>query len=569
MMISGTGVSPGVIIGNALVIKKQASTLTGIVIPGDDVAAEIEKFDAAVNLSIADVNILINGDGTANKDGRDILESHIELLSDPQIKEDVIEQISTENRNVNDAVIIVINNAVAMFQSMEDDYLRARAIDVQDIGDRILGHLNTNAPVHKVYQPNTIIIADDLTPSDTIGLDTNFVIGFATAVGGKTSHTAIVAKSLTIPAIVGCGELLMAIQDNDMLILDGEAGVVIVNPNVETIQEYKTKRDIWLANVGILRSLKDKPAITTDNTAIKLLANIADAADMTQAIEFGAQGCGLLRTEILFMGRDSMPTEDEQFEFYKSVVIKAKGAPVIVRTLDIGGDKQLPYFNIPAEQNPFLGYRAIRISLDRVDIFTTQLRAILRASAFGKLKIMFPMISGIQEIRAAKIILNEAIEALAHENISFDKTIEVGIMIEIPSAAIIADLLAKEVDFFSIGTNDLCQYTLAVDRMNEKIKDLYDPYDPSVLRLIANVIEQAHKNNIEAGMCGELASDPNATLLLLGMGLREFSMSSASIPQVKNIIINNSISKAKQVYEQVMTMDNAKTISSYLKEVNQ
>jgi phosphotransferase system enzyme I (PtsI) len=569
MMMNGIGVSPGIAIGKAHVLQKQKAALTGIVLLNDsDILIGIEKFNNAVALSISEVETMIsNYDTSQGTEGLDILEAHIELLNDPQIKDDVTEKISKDRKNVNDAVIEVIRGAVQLFKNMDDEYLSARAADLQDIGDRLLKNLNTaNKIAARQYGPDTIIIVEDLTPSDTISMDITHVIGFATQAGGKTSHAAIIAKSRGIPAVVGCGPQLKTIHDDDILILDGQSGQIIVNPGQDIIDQYIIKREVYLAQAALLRSIKDKPAITTDGTAIKLLANIGDAADMQLALGFGAEGSGLLRTELLFMGRDTSPTEEEQFGFYKAVALKAKGKPVIVRTLDIGGDKQLPYFNFPAEQNPFLGYRAIRICLDRKDIFITQLKAILRASAFGKLKIMFPMISNIQEIRAAKVILQEAIAELTKADVPFDKNIEVGIMIEIPSAAITADLLAKEVDFFSIGTNDLCQYTLAVDRMNEKIKDLYDPYNPGVLRLIAYVIEQGHKHSIEVGMCGELASDPKATLLLLGMGLTEFSMSAAAIPQIKNIIINNNRQAAGEIYRQVMEMDSSAAINTYLQE---
>ncbi|MGF7038224.1 phosphoenolpyruvate--protein phosphotransferase [Mucilaginibacter lappiensis] len=571
MMMNGIGVSPGIAIGRAHVLQKQEAALTGIVLlNAADILIEIEKFNNAAAVSITEVETMIsNYDTSQGSEGFDILETHIELLSDPQIKDDVTEKISKDRKNVNDAVIEVIRDAMQLFKNMDDEYLSARAADVQDIGDRLLKNLTTTDKTStQQYKPDTIIITEDLTPSDTISMDIKHVIGFATQAGGKTSHAAIIAKSRGIPAVAGCGPQLKNIQDGDILILHGQTGQVMVNPGQDIIDQYIIQRDAYLAQASLLRSIKDKPAITTDGTAIKLFANIGDAADMEHALGFGAEGSGLLRTELLFMGRDALPTEEDQFEFYKAVALKAKGKPVIVRTLDIGGDKQLPYFNFPAEQNPFLGYRAIRICLDRKDIFITQLKAILRAGAFGKLKVMFPMISNIQEIRAAKVILQEAMDELEKTDVPFDKTIKIGIMIEIPSAALTADLLAKEVDFFSIGTNDLCQYTLAVDRMNEKIKDLYDPYNPGVLRLIAYVIEQGHKHRIEVGMCGEVASDPKATLLLLGMGLTEFSMSAASIPQIKNIIINNSLETAKQVHQRVMEMDSSQAITAYLQEIN-
>ncbi|WP_183556974.1 phosphoenolpyruvate--protein phosphotransferase [Mucilaginibacter sp. SP1R1] len=572
MRVNGIGVSPGIVIGKAHWLKRQRALLTGIVLQNDsDIATEIEKFNKAVSLSVAEVELMIgHSDAASDKEGLAIMETHIVLLTDPQISEDVIEKISQEKKNVNDAVIEVILNAVELFKSMNDEYLSARAADVQDIGDRLLKNLNPHSHSStQQYPPDTIIIADDLTPSDTISMDVTRVIGFATQVGGGTSHAAIIARSKGIPAITGCGHELINIKDGDLLILDGQSGDIIINPDETVIEQYHVRRADWLAQNSQLHSLKNTPASTTDGINIKLFANIGNAVDMEQAIGFGAEGSGLLRTELLFMGRDALPTEQEQFEFYKAVVLKAKDKPVILRTLDIGGDKQLPYFNFPAEQNPFLGYRAIRICLNRPDIFITQLKAILRASVFGQLKIMFPMISGIEEVRAAKVILQQAKDELTTTGIAFDKNIPVGIMIEIPSAAITADMLAKEVDFFSIGTNDLCQYTLAVDRMNEQIKNLYDPYNPGVLRLIAYVIEQGHKNNIEVGMCGELASDPKATLLLMGMGLTEFSMSAAAIPQIKNIIVNNSLSAAKKIQQRVMKMDSSHIITAYLQEVTQ
>jgi len=572
MMINGIGASPGIAIGKAHVIKKQAVVLTGaLLLTVEDITIAIEKFDAAVAISVTEVEAMINNHDASNgNEGLEILEAHIELLGDPQIREDVVEKIKMERKNVNDAVIEVIQAVVDIFKSMDDDYMSARAADVEDIGNRIVKNLSqANNVGNQTYEKDTIIIAQDLTPSDTISMDITKVSGFATQVGGKTSHAAIIAKSRGIPAVAGCGEALQTIGDGDTIILDGQIGKIIVNPDEDIVKQYESQREAWLKELKLLRSIKDTPAKTVDGKEIKLFANIADADEMEYALGFGAQGAGLFRTEFLFLGRNEFPSEDEQFEFYKAVALKAKDKPVIVRTLDIGGDKQLPYFNFPEEQNPFLGYRAIRFCLDRKDIFITQLKAILRAGAFGNLKIMFPMIATISEIRAAKAVLEEAKDELAKENIAFDKTIKVGIMIEIPSAAVMADRLAKEVDFFSIGTNDLTQYTLAVDRMNEKIKDLYDPFDPGVLRLISNVIEQGHKNGLEVGICGELASDPKATLLLLGMGLTELSMSASSIPQVKNRIIKSSLPDARRVYEEVMKMDNSQSIINYLQEKTQ
>jgi phosphotransferase system enzyme I (PtsI) len=561
--IQGTGVSSGIAIGKAFVIKKAETVVSGILLKDEhEVIVALAAFNMAIDAAVNELEaIKLSLTGT----GLDILETQIELISDPQIAEDVIEKIQSEKKTANDAVVEVIAGVVRVFESMDDEYMRARAADIKDIGSRILKHLNNTKTNTTSFNQNTIIIADDLSPSETITMDINHVNGFATRAGSKTSHAAIIAKAKGIPAVVGCGDGLFAITNDDIIILDGTSGVLHINPTKETIKEFRLKSGAQKQQSKKLKALKNTPAITTDGKKVMLSANISGAADMEDVHENGGEGIGLFRTELLFMDRASFPTEEEQFEFYKQAALQSKGKPVIVRTIDIGGDKQLPYFNIPAELNPFLGYRAIRICLDQTDLFITQLKAILRAGVFGDLKIMFPMISNIQEVRAAKNILEKAKEELLAQDIPFKADIKVGIMIEIPSAAITADILAKEVDFFSIGTNDLCQYTLAVDRMNEKITHLYDPFNPGVLRLINNVIEQGHKHNIHVGMCGEMAGDPLATLLLLGMGLEEFSMSASSIPSIKNIIINSTEADAKQVYQTVMAMDSSDEITAYLK----
>jgi phosphotransferase system enzyme I (PtsI) len=565
----GIGVSPGIAIGKAFVIQKKEAALTGTLLNTPaEIQAAIERFDLAISNAIIEVEVIKNNPSLSNDDIA-ILETQIELLSDPEIRDGAVEKIEAEHKNPNDALLEVITGFVQVFKSMDDEYMRARAADVQDIGNRILKNLNGQRSGNHAFEPDTIIIADDLSPSDTITMDVSRVIGFATQMGSKTSHAAIIARTKGIPAVVGCGGELIRIKNNDVVILDGLKGDVHINPGPDLIKEYTIKKGAYLQHANNLKALRDVPAITTDGMQVTLSANISGAEDMGAVFDNGGEGVGLLRTELLFMNRDSLPTEDEQFEFYKKAALQAKGKPVIVRTIDIGGDKNLPYFNLSAELNPFLGYRAIRICLDRKDLFMPQLKAILRASVFGDLKIMFPMISNIQEIRSAKGILAEAKAELLQNKIAFKPAIKTGIMIEVPSAAITADLLTKEVDFFSIGTNDLCQYTLAVDRMNEKISHLYDPFNPGVLRLISNVIEQGQKHNIHVGMCGEMASDPLATLLLLGMGLKELSMSAASIPAIKSIIINSSELKAKQVYKNVMEMDSSEDIIAYLEGIIQ
>jgi len=566
--MNGIGVSPGISIGKACINQKNKGALTGILLENEDsIEQEMEKYKHAVGISIEEVKAIISQ--AESMEGVEILEAQVEMLSDPQIESDVFTKIRVDKKNANDALIEVVHTLVQLFLNMNDEYLSARAADVQDIGNRILNNLNTSYKATlQPFEANTIIIAEDLTPSDTITLDIKNVIGFVTQAGGKTSHAAIIAKSRGIPAVAGCGIALNDIKDNDVILMDGQTGLVLLHPSQHSIDEYGKKRAAFIEKANLLKALKDIPTVTTDGSEIKLLANISGADDMEYVFENGGEGVGLLRTELLFMGRDSFPTEDEQFEFYRNIALRSKSKPVTIRTIDIGGDKQLPYFGLPVEQNPFLGYRAIRICLDRKDIFSAQLKAILRASAFGKLKIMFPMISNIQEVRAAKEAVASAKASLRTQGLAFDEHIPVGIMIEVPSAAITSDLLAREVDFFSIGTNDLIQYTLAVDRMNEKIKELYDPFNPGVLRLIKYVIEQANLAGIPVSMCGEMASDPAATLLLIGMGLDEFSMNPGSIPLVKNTIVHSSRSKAVIVCTHVMELDNAQQITAYLQEVN-
>jgi phosphotransferase system enzyme I (PtsI) len=568
VQIAGIPVSAGISIGKAFLIAQKEIPTTGILLMNEnEVETEIEKFKTAVQTSVDEIETIKNN-GLLKNEEAEILETHIEFLTDPQISDDVINKIKNDKKNANDAVIEVIDDAVEMFDGMKDEYMSARAADVQDIGNRILKNINQSQQnIKHIFEDNTIIIAEEISPSDAIMMDINKIIGFATEVGGKTSHTAILAKSKGIPAVIGCGAALQSIQNNDTIIVDGIEGIIIINPSIDSINEYRLKQAVFINETQLLKSLKTISATTIDGREIKLSANISNADEMEDSFNYGCEGVGLFRTELLFMNRNSFPTEEEQFEFYKKVAIKSKNKTVVVRTIDIGGDKQLSYFGLPNEENPFLGYRAIRICLDQKDIFNTQLKAILRAGKFGNFKIMFPMICNVEELRLAKKILEETKDELKKNNIEFAENIPVGIMVEVPSAAITADILAKEVDFFSIGTNDLCQYTLAVDRGNEKIKDLYDPYNPAVLRLISYVIEQAHKYKIEVGMCGELASDPLATLLLIGMGLHEFSMSAVSVPSIKNIIINNNQSYAKEIFTRVMEMDNSKSIISYLQQI--
>ena len=565
--IKGIGVSPGISIGKARWLNKMKGVATGVLLQNEEGILEATiLFETAIRLSVEEIEALLEErNASLSEEEMAILEIQVELITDPQLDDDVLALIRVERKNANDALLEVIASLVKLFESMEDEYMRARSADMKDAGDRIWKNLHKHQTSLQNYEPGTIIIAQELTPSDTIGMDLRYIAGFATQAGSSTAHTAIIARAKGMPAVVGCGIALNDVKDGALLILDGKAGEVYCNPDNEIIEIFREKQARFIRLNEELKQLKNVPAITTDGTKITLLANIGGVDDLEAINDNGGEGVGLFRTELLFMERASFPSEDEQFELYKQVALRSKGRPLIIRTMDLGGDKDLPYFDLPVEQNPFLGYRAIRICLDRPDVFLAQLKAILRASVFGDVRIMFPMISGAQELRAAKSALEDAKRLLAGSGIPFNAQIKTGIMIEVPSAAITADILAKEADFFSIGTNDLCQYTLAVDRMNSKISYLYDPFDPAVLRLIGFVLDQAAKHGIPAGMCGELAGDPLATKLLLGMGLRDFSMSAAAIPAIKKIIISASSEEAKRVYETVKQMDNSETIKAYLK----
>lgn len=567
--MKGVGVSPGISIGKAFIMRKSlAEGLDSYNMDDEDREAEIKKFDKAVQSSVEEIEAIRSDSSLSlSEEDIEILDSQIEFLLDVQIKSDIYEKINKENITAFKAVSQIFSAAVEMFSKMEDDYFKARAADFEDIANRILKNLNKSAKkVFLNYPVNTIIIAEDISPSEAITLDLTRISGIATMYGAKTSHMAIISKTKGIPAVVACGKNLLDIADDDTIIIDGSTGDIIIRPDSSKIEEYREKQKKFAERQFFLKSLKKVPSQTTDGFRIKFLANISDEDDMDQISENGAEGVGLFRTEMLFMNRNTLPNEEDQFHFYKQVALKSRNKPVIVRTLDIGGDKQVSYLNIGHEMNPFLGYRAIRISLDQKQIFLTQLRAILRASIFGDLKIMFPMISSLEEVLQAKECLKKAKDELTFSGKKFNTLIEAGIMIEIPSAAMMIDILAREVDFFSIGTNDLCQYTLAVDRMNEKVSSLYNYFNPGFLRLLQSVIEQAQKHNKKIAVCGEMAADPLAALLLTGMGLKEFSMNAHSIPAIKNIIINNSFLKAREIKEKVMSMNDTESIKEYLKE---
>jgi len=569
--MQGIGVSPGIAIGTVRLISKKQNAASGILLDNDEMKMkETDRFDKSIKASINEIDLIIKSKGPAlTRAEIEILATQIEFLSDPQIRSNVTDKITRESRSAFDSVIEVIDSLVSLFSDMEDQYMKERASDIKDIGERILKNLNPDPqPFHNDLPENTIIISTEITPSDSISLDATRIAGFATVKGGQTSHTAIIARSKGIPAVVACGEELMEAGNNDTIIIDGSSGEVILRPDTTTEEAFRRKQKEYAERMAFMNTMKDLPAVTTDGVKIRLSANIAGPDDLEKVFENGGEGVGLLRTEFLFMGRDSMPDEEEQFNFYRDVAIKSRSLPVIIRTLDAGGDKPVPYLNISEEKNPFMGYRAIRLCLDQKELFMTQLRAVLRASAFGNIKIMFPMISNISEFREARKCVQRAKDELSSEGIMFNDRMETGIMIEIPAAAIMADQLAAEVDFFSIGTNDLVQYTLAVDRMNEKVASLYNHFNPAVLRLIDQTLQQARLHNIHAGVCGEMASDPLATLLLLGMGLEDFSTGAASIPMIKQIIRRTDKSKAMAVWNKIKEMDNSDSIAKFLKEVS-
>ncbi|HHW57176.1 MAG TPA: phosphoenolpyruvate--protein phosphotransferase [Clostridia bacterium] len=568
-MLKGVAASPGIAIGKVFLYIKERAEINRQNIEESKVEYEIERFKKALEVTQNQIRkIKENALKEFGKDKAEIFEAHLMLASDPELIEGVENMIKTELITADNAVNKVIEQNASVMESLNDEYLKERAVDLRDVGSRIIDNLLglKSGNLSDLFEP-VVVIARDLTPSDTATMKKEMVLGFATDVGGRTSHTAIMARSLEIPAVVGLGNITSQVKNGDIMIIDGLEGIVIVNPDDNTINEYKGKKENYDKKIEKLKEIKDLPAITPDGKKVMLAANIGTPKDVKSALTNGAEGIGLFRTEFLYMDRSTLPTEEEQFEAYKEVAEKMGDRPVTIRTLDIGGDKELPYLDMPKEMNPFLGYRAIRLCLDRTDIFKTQLRAILRASAYGNIQIMYPMISSVEEVRKANAILDEVKAELDKEEIKYDKDVKVGIMVEIPSAAITADILAKEVDFFSIGTNDLTQYTLAVDRMNEHVKEYYQPFNPAILRLIKLVIDAAHKEGKFAAMCGEMAGDPLATIILLGLGLDEFSMSATSIPTVKNIIRNIEYERAKEIAQEVLNIAEAEKIQKMIEKV--
>ena len=540
-LIKGIAASDGVAIAKAyLLVEPDLSFTNENITDTDD---EIKKFRNALEASKIELTkIRNNAEKSLGADKAAIFDAHLLVLDDPELIQPIEDKIANEKVSAPEALNEVTTQFITIFESMDNEYMRERAADIRDVSKRVLAHLlGVDLPNPSMIDESVVIIGNDLTPSDTAQLNKEFVQGFVTNIGGRTSHSAIMSRSLEIAAVVGTKSITHEVKQGDMVIVDGITGDVIIDPTEDELIAYQNKRERFFEDKKELQKLRDAETVTVDGEHAELAANIGTPDDLYGVMENGAEGIGLYRTEFLYMGRDQMPTEDEQFEAYKKVLETMKDKRVVVRTLDIGGDKELPYLNLPNEMNPFLGYRAIRLCLDQQDIFRTQLRALLRASAYGKLNIMFPMVATIKEFRDAKAILLEEKDKLTSEGQEVADDIEVGIMVEIPSTAALADIFAKEVDFFSIGTNDLIQYTMAADRMSERVSYLYQPYNPAILRLVKQVIEASHKEGKWTGMCGEMAGDETAIPLLLGLGLDEFSMSATSILKARRQI--NGLSK--------------------------
>ncbi|WP_123041577.1 phosphoenolpyruvate--protein phosphotransferase [Cohnella candidum] len=563
----GIGASPGLAIAPAFIWKTEEAY-----IPQEsrveDREAEASRFQAAVDQARVDLEAIRKS--TEEKLGADkaeIFEGHLLILEDPDLIDAILENVRETGINAEFALHETSQSFIRMLEEMDDELLRERAVDIKDVSGRIMRHLRGVAGSDLSAMPDEcVLVAEDLTPSDTAQLDLNKVRGFITEVGSRTSHSAIMARSLDVPAIVGAGVGLRSIQPGTLVVMDATEGVLLAEPAAEELTAYREKKTAYDRRKAELALWKDKETLSSDGRHVELAANIGKLEDVQKALDNGAEAIGLFRTEFLYMGRTELPTEEEQYNSYKFVLEKMDGKPVVIRTLDIGGDKELPYLNLPKESNPFLGQRALRLCLERPDLFRTQLRALLRASRYGNLKIMFPMIAIVEEFLEAKRILEEEKRKLLAEGVEVAEGIEVGMMIEVPAAAVSADLFAKEVDFFSIGTNDLIQYTMAADRMNETVAYLYQPCHPSVLRLIRMVIEAANREGKWVGMCGEMAGDQTAIPILLGLGLHEFSMSAGSILPARELIGRLSHEEWRGFSREAMSLTRQDAIQQYVRE---
>lgn len=564
--LTGIAASPGIAIAKAFRLNNDHYEPARENVA--DALIEVERFRKAVEEAkqeLEEIKDLTEQRMGASK--AEIFEAHLMLLEDPDYIDAIIEGIDNEGMNAEFKLHEVASSFIEMLSSMDNELLRERASDVRDVTGRIMSRLRgvTYAAIAAINEP-CILIAEDLTPSDTAQLNLDYVLGFVTEIGSRTSHSAIMARSLEVPAIVGAGAATAEIKSGTMIIMDAVEGVVLIAPSDEEMETYKARKASYDQRRIELRKLLDQPTISADGHRVELAANIGSVEDLQKVLANGAEGIGLFRTEFLYMGRSALPSEEEQFQVYKHVLERMDNKPVVIRTLDIGGDKELPYMKLPVESNPFLGLRAVRLCLSKQDLFRTQLRALLRASSYGQLKIMFPMIAVVDELLAAKQLLQEEKEKLVQEGIVVSETIEVGIMIEVPAAALAADFLAKEADFFSIGTNDLIQYTMAADRMNETVSYLYQPCHPAILRLIQMVIQAAAKEGKWVGMCGEMAGDETAIPILLGLGLHEFSMSASSILPARALIKQTSHKEWAGYTEEILSMSSQALIKQFVEQ---
>lgn len=568
MRIKGISGSRGIAVGNVYKYIQEEIVIPDYIVPEGGVDQEIAKFAGAMAATLKQLdNIRKKTLDEMGPEEAAIFEAHMQIAQDPSLSDGIKALVESEAMNVVAATEQTINTFADIFLGMEDPYMRERGADIKDIGDRLLRNmLGMNPRGLSHVTGDVILVAHDLAPSDTASLDKSIVKGIVTAAGGPTSHAAIMARTLEIPAVMGLGDI-EAFTNSERAVVLGTDGDVILEPTDEEFASYTQKAADFQKELQLLKESANLPAVTTDGHHVELFGNIGKAKDSKNALTMGAAGIGLYRTEFLYMENDTLPTEDVQFGEYKKVAEQMKGQPVIIRTMDIGGDKELKCLDLPHEMNPFLGYRAIRISLNRPDIFKVQLRALLRASAFGDIHIMYPMIASVEEVKKANAILDECKQELRNESKDFNENIKVGIMIEVPAAAVISPILVKYVDFFSIGTNDLCQYTLAVDRMNENIGYLYQPLHPAVLRLIKTVIDASHAQGKFTGMCGEMGGDPMATMILLGLGLDEFSMTASSIPLIKNIVRSVSKAECEGIAAKALEMDTAEEITAYAKSL--
>lgn len=553
-MLKGIAASDGIVAAKAYMLVQPDLSFSETSI--DDPETEIKRLDDAVEASKSELE-LIKQKATENlgEEEAQVFEAHLTILADPELLGQIKDKIKNDKVNAEAALKSVTDMFIEMFEAMTDNaYMQERAGDIRDVTKRIMSHLlGVTLPNPALIQEEVVIVAHDLTPSDTAQLDRNYVKGFITDIGGRTSHSAIMSRTLEIPAVVGSGSATTDIQEGEMVIIDGINGDALVDPTDAELADYKQKAAEFAAQKEEWARLKDAKSVSADGKEVLLGANIGTPDDVLGANDNGAEAVGLFRSEFLYMNSNELPTEDEQYEAYKAALEGMSGKQVVVRTMDIGGDKELPYLPLPEEQNPFLGYRAIRICLDRQDIFRTQLRALLRASKYGRLAIMFPMIATVQEFKDAKAIFEEEKANLVASGVEVSDDIQVGMMMEIPAAAMIADKLAKYADFFSIGTNDLIQYSMAADRGNERVSYLYQPYNPSILRLIKNIIDASHKEGKWTGMCGEMAGDQIAVPLLLGLGLDEFSMSATSILKTRSLIKKLDSKEMKELADKAVS----------------